>query len=536
MTRALLRIALPSAALALLLPSPALAARGFSHGVTAGEVTSSSAKLWGKANRSGTYRLQVSERRRFGRPAVERRVRALRRNDNTVQAELEKLDPGTRYFYRFTRRGRRSDVGVFRTAPRPRRNAVVEFGWTGDTDFTPAPGERDPYWNDGQIFRRMRAERNDFNIHMGDTIYSDTEVPGPNDGPATPTAVTVPQKWAKYRVNLGNRHLRALRRSAGFYSHWDDHEFINDFSRREDTFANIISGISENISGEVLYRRSVRAFTDYAPVTFSRPRGIYRSVRWGRNLELFFLDARSFRDAKADEGGVCDNPQTGEPDLAPTAPQDKRLLFAALVPSFSSPVSQACLDAIRDPDRDYLGAAQFQRFRRDLRRSTARFKVVMNELPVMQYYTLPYDRWEGYEAERQRFLRLLAREKNVVVLTTDVHATLVNDARFQTLEPGGPRDSGVLEVIVGPAATANFALEIDDATGRPGAGSLVDSAFLEPEPPDGVGMDCSIVDEFSYGQVRVTRNRMTIVPKGLNGRAQRDDDGPCGPFVIRFRR
>ena len=90
MTRALLRIALPSAALALLLPSPALAARGFSHGVTAGEVTSSSAKLWGKANRSGTYRLQVSERRRFGHPAVERRVRALRRNDNTVQAELEK--------------------------------------------------------------------------------------------------------------------------------------------------------------------------------------------------------------------------------------------------------------------------------------------------------------------------------------------------------------------------------------------------------------------------------------------------------------
>ena len=34
--------------------------------------------------------------------------------------------------------------------------------------------------------------------------------------------------------------------------------------------------------------------------------------------------------------------------------------------------------------------------------STARFKVIMNELPIQQYYVLPYDRWEGFEAERQQ--------------------------------------------------------------------------------------------------------------------------------------
>ena len=56
--------------------------------------------------------------------------------------------------------------------------------------------------------------------------------------------------------------------------------------------------------------------------------------------------------------------------------------------------------------------------------------------------------------------------KNVVFLATDVHATLVNDARFQTLEPGGPQDSGILEATVGPAATATFDREIND-TGSP---------------------------------------------------------------------
>ena len=40
-------------------------------------------------------------------------------------------------------------------------------------------------------------------------------------------------------------------------------------------------------------------------------------------------------------------------------------------------------------------------------------------------------------------LRALQNVKNVIFLTTDVHATLVNDARFQTLEPGGAKDSGI---------------------------------------------------------------------------------------------
>ncbi len=286
----------------------------------------------------------------------------------------------------------------------------------------------------------------------------------------------------------------------------------------------------------MLYRRGVKAFRDYSPVTYTRRNGIYRTVRWGRNLELFFLDQRSFRSAKADAGGVCDNPDTGEPDLAPTGPQSVRNVFAAVVPSLAQPVAQACLDAIRSPQRTYLGERQLRRFLRDVRGSNARFKVIMNELPIQQYYVLPFDRWEGYENERQRVLRELQDVKNIIFLTTDVHATLVNDARFQTLEPGGPRNSGILDLTVGSAATANLGLEISDATGVPDAGALVDTAFFEPPPPAGVGMRCSIVDQFSYGQVRVTADRLTITPKGIDGRLQREGGRPCGPFVLRFQR
>jgi phosphodiesterase/alkaline phosphatase D-like protein len=527
MTGALTR-SLPLALIALMLLAPsAMAARGFSLGVAAGEVIARSAVLWGKAKKSGEYRLAIATNRRFQGDVDSHLVRARKANDNTVQRRVSGLEPGERYWYHFVGSGgRRSDLGTFVTAPRPSQNATIEFAFTGDTDFSAAPGQSHPFWNSGGVFRRMKAEGNDFNIHFGDTIYSDSEV----RGRLRPIALGVRQKWAKYRTNLRNPNLRRLRNSAGLYSHWDDHEFVNDFSPAENSFDHGV-----NINGRKLYRRGVNAFTDYAPVSWSKRDGLYRTVRWGKNLELFFLDERSFRSAKADEGGVCDNPETGEPDLAPTAPKDTRNLFSGLVPSFKQPVAQACLDAIASPERTFLGRRQLRRFMRAIEESDARFKVIMNELSIQQFYALPYDSWAGYTAERDKLLRGLWDVKNVVFLTTDVHATLVNDARLLTLEPGGPVNSGIMEVTVGPAASRNFALEIDRETETDGAGALIDAGFFTPQPLSGVGMQCSVIDQFSYAQVKATNRRLTITPKDIGGRRLVDGDQPCGPFALDFQ-
>jgi hypothetical protein len=91
-------------------------------------------------------------------------------------------------------------------------------------------------------------------------------------------------------------------------------------------------------------------------------------------------------------------------------------------------------------------------------------------------------------------------------------------------------------VTVGSAATANYGLEIDTETGAAGNGALVDSVAFEMPPPTGVGMRCAIVDQFSYGQVKVSSRRLTITPKGIDGRPQRNGDKECGPFELRYRR
>jgi phosphodiesterase/alkaline phosphatase D-like protein len=520
----LLVAVLGTSALLLALPAGA-GARGFSYGVTAAEVTSTSAVLWTRADKKGTVQLQVSPDRRFGNAGdVIKSVKALASNDNTVQVKVTRLTPGHKYYYyRFVQGRNASTVGRFITAPRPTQSQTVDFAFSGDADAQRAQGQANPFYNVFEVYKQMAREGNDFNVNMGDTIYSDSEVAG------TPPALTVPDKWAKYKQNLALKNLQAVRSSTGMYNHWDDHEFINDFT------------VAEN--GASIYSAGVRAFTDYMPVTYKARTGIYRTVQWGSNAELFFLDERSFRSAKASANGVCDNPDTAGPDLAPTAPQSKRNTFAILIPSLARPVAQACLDAIRAPDRTLLGANQYAAFVNRLKASKATFKIVMNEVPIQQFYALPYDRWEGYDAERQKLLRYIqANVKNVVFLTTDTHGNFYNDARLSTFpEEGGTVNTGIMEMVSGPAATMTFAREIDSAVNRPGSADLLTSVFFKPPPPDGVGMPCAAIDVYSYTQVRVTRTAVTLTPKDLKGQPVREKgsggaQGPqCGPFTIQAR-
>ncbi len=525
---------------ALSLPAAARG-EGFNSGVTAGEVTSDSAIIWGRADRKGPVNARVAKDRKMTNYVDRQGLEATGDNDRTIQTHVSGLDAGESYYYRFcdpddgvgvadvgaaVRRNRCSDKGRFVTAPKPGKDERIEFAYTGDYDAEPEPGEDEPFWNDFEIFREIKREENDFNIALGDTIYSDSEVPGIDEA-----ATSVEEKWQKYRQNLDQRNLQRARKSAGFYSHWDDHEFLNDFYPGKKDFE--YNGNPINIPADKVYERGVRAFEDYSPVNFTEDKGLYRSIQWGENLELFWLDQRSFRDKNADEGGTCDNPQSGEPDFAPTAPQETRNLFSPAVPSLGEEVAKKCKRRIKDSDRSFLGSDQLERFKRQVKNSDATFKVIVNETPIQQFYVLPYDRWEGFEAERRHVLRFL-RDKvdNAIFLTEDWHATLVNDARLKTLEDNGPKDSGILEVVASPVATANVNIEFERETGVPNLGTLADALFFEPPPPAGVGMQCSVVDEFAYGHVTVTDDQLTVRPRDIEGNPLLDAGIPCGPFTI----
>jgi alkaline phosphatase D len=509
----LLGMAAVLAAAVGVLPASASAAK-FQYGVSSAEATSNSIILWTRAPKSGKVVAEVAPARSFRRKnTVRKSQKARASHDNTVRIEVRHLEAGASYYYRFRQGRSKSAVGRFITAPKASRDKAFRFAYSGDASAQPAQGQTNPFFGTFQAYGRMAGEHNAFNINLGDTIYSDPEVPN------APIALTLKDKWGKYKQNLALPNLQKVRSQASMFNQWDDHEFINDFTPPE--------------NGTAIYKAGASAFRDYMPTGFKAGTGLYRHVRWGKNAELFFLDERSFRSAKASANHLCDNPQTGQPDFAPTAPQSTRNTFALAIPSLAQPVSQACLDKINDPNQSLLGKGQLARFTSDIKKSTAKWKVIVNEVPIQQFYALPYDRWEGYAAERKAVLTTLSGLKNVVVMTTDTHANFYNDARFQTLEEGGPKDSGVTEMVTGPVGTRTFNQEIDAATGTPGSGITATNLFFKPPPPNGVGMKCYQADMFSYTEVQVSGRKLVLRPKDASGRALKNPDNTaCGPFTL----
>jgi hypothetical protein len=178
--------------------------------------------------------------------------------------------------------------------------------------------------------------------------------------------------------------------------------------------------------------------------------------------------------------------------------------FVALPPE----AAPGCLEALRDPERTMLGAEQ-KRFLFDrLLHSDATWRVVVNEVPMQTYYALPYDRWEGYAAERDEILRYIEENNihNVVFLTTDTHANIFGPVRRGMFGEG---EAVAYETTAGPIATAPLEEEVIEAIGE-AAGGLF-SSFLT-----GVaGVECAELRSYSYGLVEIdpSAGTMTITAK-----------------------
>jgi phosphodiesterase/alkaline phosphatase D-like protein len=180
-----------------------------------------------------------------------------------------------------------------------------------------------------------------------------------------------------------------------------------------------------------------------------------------------------------------------------------------------------------------LGKAQLRAFENAVSRSKATFKIIMNEVPIQALYWDPYDRWEGYAAERRSLLTFLqARVRNLVFLTTDFHANMVNNVRLGSFPEEGPSvDTGFVDVVTGPVALKTFAVDTDLKTGTPGASQFI-RAFLKAPRPLGLEMSCAALDVYSYAQVTATSKALTIALKDAQGRPIKET--PAGPSCLPF--
>jgi len=184
--------------------------------------------------------------------------------DYSAIVDLVGLESATRYYYRARVEGRAAGpIASFRTAPRETDNAKVTFCFSGDTRQSYKPFT---------VMHAVRAQRPDFFLHLGDTIYAD------RNG----TAHTLPEFWDKYRINRDDAASQSCFAETSVYVMWDDHEVADDY-----------------LPGHPLAPIGRKAFLDYWPIyrRSSEPEQIYRAVRWGRVADLIILDNRQYRAA-----------------------------------------------------------------------------------------------------------------------------------------------------------------------------------------------------------------------------------------------
>jgi alkaline phosphatase D len=507
--------------------SPSAEPAVFPNGVGSDDVTPTTARLWTRTPAAAVVALWSTDPQ-FQSNVSHTPMQVSPDHDGTVSGPIGPLTPFTRYYYRFRApNGALSRVGTFQTAPPPAANIPVTFAFSGDQDGTLDPNTGQPCFNHFESFTDAGTHHPDFYVNLGDTIYADFNCEGT-------TAATVDDYRRLYKQNLSYDALRNLRAMTSFISQWDDHEVQDNWNR-------------QTVDPQLL-AAGRKAFVEYQDIQF-QPGGLgfYRSFRWGANAEVFVLDERSFRTQEADTidadgNGTpdCQNSVTGQSDLAPSLSQTYRDIFAALLGPASGlqvPVPPECTAALEAPGRTMLGPSQRQQFLSDLARSTATFKIVMNEDPIQQFFALPYDRWEGFRWERNQVLSFIDQHDigNVVWLTTDVHAYIAHTVDYNTNTPGiGDTVEGMVDYTVGPVATNTFQDEIDSLLGE-GAGDLVRLFLLSfnantcAELGGDPGQDEG-APYYGYGLVTIEANpaRITVHPIDQTGIPIAGNGGPGG--------
>ena len=404
------------------------------QGFAVGDVTARGALVWVRTEGPATVQIEwappsVWETASKMAAAVAPVVRTPRLvtsadSDFTAAIPLQGLMPGTRYRYHVLvgpAAGSQDGMepvlaarGELTTLPDEKTSAPVTFAWSGDLGGQ----QRCRVGSDGYpIFNQMRRQGLDFFLFLGDTIYSDFTCPSPPNEPGADfIATTLAEYRVRHRYQRGALALRRFLETVPVYVVWDDHEVKNDFSGPFE--AQMPDG-----------RQALR---EYWPIASppDDPQRLYRTVRYGADLELFILDGRQYRSKNTDPDG---------------------------------------------PDKTMLGERQLQWLLEGLRRSTATWKVIATSVPL----SIPkgkgttgkgFDGWAGgsdgtgFERERQVIVDTILdqRIRNVIFLAGDVHYVQAN-----VYDPNGDGVPDFHEFVAGPLSAVPGRMTLPNPTLKP---------------------------------------------------------------------
>jgi alkaline phosphatase D len=362
-----------------------------------------------------------------------------------------------------------------------------------------------------------------------------------------------------YKTYLSDPDIQAARARWPFVSTWDDHEFSDDGWQSQANYTNG-AGLDEGdqtrrvaasqawfefvpvqLTGAVGVPRVPNQARDFRPVAvtdapFTAPDDdnfvpepnnvaavgaitIFRSLRFGKHVELVMTDQRSYRSDHAIPEELTQNPVFFAPRAVLPLPLVNTLDAGRTANNGDPPEAVSFLGGAvvfpnvrrASPPGTILGSRQKAWWKATMKGSDATWKLWGNEVALMRLRiqqlgatdvsdrVLAGDAWDGYPTERNELMAFLRSEaiRNVVVLTGDIHAafagTIMDD--FDAASP-----TAVACELVAPGISSNSMFSFFEGGTR-----LVDPALR----------GLFVVDASASGGARFTENLNLMLLDGV---------------------
>ncbi|MFH8798696.1 alkaline phosphatase D family protein [Streptomyces sp. NPDC017936] len=393
----------------------------FTLGVASGDPLPHSVVLWtrvapapyepggGLAGRSVGVAWEVARDERFTSVVRSGTALASPEYNHTVHVDVDGLEPGRPYHYRFRTGSWTSETGRTRTAPAPAAAApALSFAAVSCQAYF------DGYYT---AHRHLAQDDVDLVLHLGDYLYeyavdsaggarnyTDRVLPEVFDR----ETVTLEEYRLRYALYKSDPDLRAVHAAHPFVVAWDDHETENNYA----------GGVPEDsvLTEEFLLRRAAayRAYWEHQPLRpVQRPVGpdmpLYRRLHWGTLAQFDVLDTRQYRSDQAyGDGRHVPGPESDDPARTMTGAVQERWL----------------LDGWRASDALWNVMPQQVCFSQ-------------RKLDLGERAPMSMDAWDGYRASRDRILAgaKSAGVENLMVLTGDVHVGYAFDIKDDFDDP-----------------------------------------------------------------------------------------------------
>lgn len=427
----------------------------FTHGVASGDPLADRVILWTRAvaldGAPVDLRWLVATDPDLVHVVAEGTANSDAETDWTARVDAAGLAPGTIHFYRFEAGSTASPVGRTRTARGPGDAGEVRLGVVSCASYVAGHFA---------AYARLTERDPDLVVHLGDYLYETSSGASVRTHQPAADPVTLEEYRARHAQQRSDPALLELHRRVPVAATWDDHEVAGN-AWRDGAEAHDPS--RQGPWGE---RRAaaMRAWLEWLPVRLpdpDDPERIWRSLPLGGVADLVLVDTR--HDDR-DEPVGADHPDADA--------------------------------AVADPDRRMLSDAQRAWLADELRGSTAAWRVVASQVVVSPLAVavpeplaaagrqlgvavggriVNADQWDGYEAERERFVGLLAEDAvaDTIVLAGDLHSSWA----FELPGPGGEGADPVAVELVTPSITAPSFARLLGVDAAPVAGAVAAALF-----------------------------------------------------------